>query len=125
VNCVRCEKPLVEGASLLCAGGAICNACQADADLQVVLLKGTRQYAWAAFGAAILSNVIGFFGLFAVAALFSSLRFNKDLRTKDPVHQEALKTLGVFPKVLVVFAVVSAVGNLGLLVRQLLGSAPA
>jgi hypothetical protein len=121
MDCVRCGQSLSEATSLLCADGLVCEGCQADEDLQALFLKGTRQYASAAFGLAVLSNVLGFFGIFALAALLTSLRFFKDVKTADPDHQKALMDLGLFPKVLAVFALVTGVVNLVILATQVLG----
>jgi hypothetical protein len=45
---------------------------------------------------------IGFdlFGIFTVASLLSGIAFFREFKSTDEDHQEALKTIGFFPKVL-------------------------
>ena len=68
--------------------------CYTDIDLKTNLRKGTQQHAWEALG--ILGVARAFtdpFGLGSLLALIWSLRFFRELMTKDPDHAEALESM--------------------------------
>ncbi len=92
--CEICGAATSEAEIYFSDKGEICPSCHADLDLKKNLRKGTQQHAWEALG--ILGVARAFtdpFGLGSLLALIWSLRFFREIMTKDPDHAEALESM--------------------------------
>ena len=107
VECTICTKSVDSSEAFHTETGLICQECNANIDLKAQLLKGTVNWAWGSWSTMLTS--IFLFDLFGIVALFAGLtglKFFKDLRTDDPLHQEALKGLKTRHKVIATIATV-------------------